>query len=71
MKGLKNLAIFLAGGITAACILEKGFEMDTKHPREGSIIFENDEIRVIRATCKPSTCGWDLATVVHKNKTEV
>lgn len=68
MKGLKNLVIFLAGGITVACILEKGCEMNAKHPREGSIIFENDEIRVIRTTSEPSTCGWDLATVVHKSK---
>lgn len=68
MKGLKNLAIFLAGVFTVACIVEKGCEIDAKYPREGSIIFENDEIRVIRTASKPSKCGWDLATVVYKNK---
>lgn len=68
MKGLKNLAIFLAGGFTVLWILHEGSEMNVKHPREGSIIFENDEIRVIRNASEPGKGSWCSATVLYKNK---
>lgn len=70
MKGLKNLVIFVAGGMTFIYLLGKECVRDAKHPREGSIVFENDAIRVIRCTSEPAKNGVNLAIVVNKKKEE-
>ena len=69
MKGLKNAAIFLAGGVTFACLFAKGLECDSENPRIGSIVYENDSIRVIRMGTKPPK-NISLATIVYKDHSE-
>lgn len=70
MKGLKNLVIFVAGGMTFVYFFAKGCAREAKYPREGCTIFENDEIKVIRAHAEPAKSGVDLAVVVNKKKEE-
>lgn len=69
MKGLKNAAIFLAGGVTFMYLFAKGLENDSKNPRIGSIVYENDSMRVIRMGVKPPK-NISLATIVYKDHSE-
>ena len=71
MKSLKSLVTFIAGGITFMYLFAKGCERDSKFPREGNVILENDEIKVIRMGTKRGGT-MDLATIVYKklNKEE-
>lgn len=66
---LKNLAIFLAGGATFMYTYVKGLEANTKYPREGSVLYEDDNMKVIRMS-KEKPKNIDLATVVYKNHKE-
>lgn len=69
MKGLKNAAIFLAGGVTFIYLFAKGLENETKNPRIGSIVYENDDMRIIRMGTKPPK-SISLATIVYKDHSE-
>lgn len=71
MKDLKNLIIFSAGVATCVYLMAKGAELDARYPREGSIIFEDDKIKVVRVCSEPAKSGVDLAVVVDKSKAKL
>lgn len=52
MKILKNVAIFLAGGLCVNYLLAKGLASVAEHPEEGCVEYEDDEIKVIRTNRK-------------------
>ena len=67
MKTLKALGLFVAGGFSAIVVLAKAFEQNTTYPREGAVVYENDDVKVVRINAKPNKT-IDLATIVHKKK---
>lgn len=69
MKGLKNVAIFLAGGVTFGYFFARGLANESENPRIGSIVYENDSMRVIRMGTKPPK-DISLATIVYKDHSE-
>lgn len=69
MKGLKNWVIFLAGGISFVYCFTKACVRDSIRPREDSIMFENEDFKVIRMGDKQHK-NIELATIVYKKKSE-
>lgn len=67
MKTLKALGLFVAGGLSVFVLLAKAFTENTEYPREGAVVYEDDDIKVVRVNTKPSDI-IDLATIVHKKK---
>lgn len=67
MKTLKALGLIALGGFSAIVVLAKEFEQNTTYPREGAVVYENDDVKVVRVNAKPSKT-IDLATIVHKKK---
>lgn len=65
---LRTMLAFIAGGLTFAWLLEKGYMMNTEHPREGSVVYEDDRIKVTRMSTKPSK-NLDIATITYKEQT--
>lgn len=66
MKLLKNLAIFLAGGVCANVLLAMGLDNCVKQPEEGCVEYEDDEMKVIRTNSKKQSVN--MAVIVRKNK---
>ena len=66
MKTLKNVAIFLAGFMTFGIMYSMGAEQQASHPREGTVVLENDDMRVIRLSTEKNE-NMNLAVVVYKN----
>ena len=63
---IKNLAIFVAGGYTMACLLGHGLVSETKRPYEGAVLVDNDEFKVTRIGEKKGS-KLDIATIMYKN----
>ena len=66
---LKTMLAFLAGGLTFAWMAAKGCNEQTKYPREGSVVYEDDQIKVTRMS-KEKSKSIDLATITYKKQTE-
>ena len=67
MKSLKAIGLFIAGGFSTLVLMAKAFEENTTYPREGAVVYEDDDIKVTRVNMKPNKT-IDLATIVHKKK---
>lgn len=67
MKTLKALGLFVFGSASTLWLLANGITTNTKYPREGAVVYENDDIKVVRVNTK-SNDNIDLATIVHKKK---
>lgn len=67
MKVLKNVAIFLAGGMSFAYFFAKGASQSLANPKEGSILYEDDNLKIVRLGSDVNTVS-DLAAVRYKNK---
>ena len=67
MKTLKALGWFIAGAFTSVYMFAKKCDENTTYPREGAVVFEDDNIKVTRVTVKPGH-KVDLATIVYKKK---
>lgn len=65
---LRTMLAFVAGGLTFAWLYTRGCEMNTEHPREGSVVYEDDRIKVIRMSTKPDK-NMDIATITYKKQT--
>ena len=66
MRSLKNVLLFLAGGAAFAWIFGRGIVLNTDHPREGCVVYEDDEIKVTRMTAgEPKDIN--LATITYKH----
>lgn len=68
MKILKNVAIFLAGGLCVNYLLAKGLASVAEHPEEGCVEYEDDEIKVIRTNRKKVSAN--IAVILHKNQSK-
>lgn len=67
MKTLKALGLFLLGGFSTALLIGTRCVMNTEYPREGAVVYENDDIKVTRVNAIPDD-EMDLATIVYKKK---
>lgn len=67
MKTLKALGLFALGGLSALVMFSSRCVMNTEYPREGAVVYEDDDIKVTRVNTIPSD-DIDLATIVHKKK---
>ena len=67
MKTLKAVGLFIAGGATSLLWFAYRAATNTEYPREGAIVYEDDNIKVTRINTVPSD-NLDLATIVHKKK---
>lgn len=67
MKTLKALVLFIAGGVSTALLISTRCITNTEYPREGAVVYEDDNIKVTRVNTIPSD-DMDLATIVHKKK---
>lgn len=67
MKTLKALTLFVAGGVSTSWLLAKAIQTNTNNPREGAVVYENDEIKVTRVNPE-SNKKCDIATIVYKKK---
>ena len=65
---IKNAGLFLAGGATFLHFYTKGLADLTTRPREGSVLYEDDKIKVTSMSKKRPTT-FDLATIVYKDQT--
>lgn len=65
---IKNAGLFLAGGATALYFYGRCLADLTERPREGSVLYEDDKIKVTRMS-KEKTKKIDIATIVYKNRT--
>lgn len=71
MKTLKNLAIFMAGGFSFMYLYAYAHRSNSEYPREGSIEYEDDRIKVIRMSKEPAKEGdYSIATIVYKKHSE-
>lgn len=71
MRALKNVAIFMAGGLTFGILLSKGLVENVRHPREGTVEYEDDRIKVVRAGTKPPKEGVvATASILYKKHSE-
>ena len=71
MKTLKNVVIFMAGGLTVATFLAKALEKDGRYPREGTVEYEDDRIKVVRCSDKPPNEGdYFMGVIVYKKHSE-
>ena len=66
---LKTMLAFLAGGLIFMWFEAMGCADKTNYPREGSIVYEDDKIKVTRMS-KEKSKKIDLATVTYKEQTE-
>lgn len=64
----KNMLAFVAGGLTFAWLYSKGLESETKYPREGSTVYEDDRIKVTKMSKKKGS-KYDIATITYKEQT--
>lgn len=64
----KNMLSFVAGGLTFAWLYSKGLEDRTTYPREGSTVYEDDRIKVIKMSKKKGS-EYDIATITYKEQT--
>lgn len=64
----KNMLAFLAGGLTFAWLYSKGLEEKTKYPREGSTVYEDDQMKIIRMSAEKGK-KRDIATITYKEQT--
>ena len=67
MKTLKALGLFLLGSASTALLFSTRCVMNTEYPREGAVVYENDDIKVTRINAIPND-DMDLATIIHKKK---
>lgn len=65
---IKNAGLFLAGGATFMYLYSTGLTNKTKYPREGTVLFEDEDMKIIRMSDEKAK-NVDLATVVYKNQT--
>ena len=65
MKTLKNVTLFLAGSVTFWGLLSVAMTRNTIYPREGTVIYEDDEMKVIRMTPEKNKTV-DVATILYK-----
>lgn len=65
---IKNAGLFLAGGATFMYLYSTGLDNKTKYPREGTVLFEDEDMKIIRMSDEKSK-NVDLATIVYKNQT--
>lgn len=64
---IKNAGLFLAGGATALYFYGRGIVELTERPRDGSVLYEDDKVKVIRLN-KEKAKTMDLATIVYKDQ---
>ena len=65
---IKNAGLFLAGGATVLYFYGRGLAELTNRPREGTVVYEDDKIKVTRM-CKEKGKKVDVATIVYKDQT--
>lgn len=67
---LKYATTFLAGGASFAYLYARACYRDTKFPIEGTIEFEDENMKVTRmCRQKPKDDSIHMATIVYKNQT--
>lgn len=64
----KNMLAFLAGGLTFSWLFSKGLKEKTVHPIEGTVIYEDDQIKVTRMSAEKGK-KYDLATITYMEQT--
>ena len=65
---IKNAGLFLAGGATFMYLLSKGVTENILHPKEGTVVYEDDKMRVVNVGNKNNKLA-NLAGIVYKNQT--
>ena len=65
---IKNAGLFLAGGATFMYLFSKGFTENVLRPREGTVVYEDDEMRIVNVGNKNNKYT-NLAGIVYKNQT--
>ena len=66
---LKYATTFLAGGASVIYCISKNFTENTKYPREGAVVFEDDKMKITRITKYREENSSDIASIVYKNQT--
>ena len=64
---IKNAGLFLAGGATFMYLFSKGFTNNVLCPREGTVVYEDDEMRIVNVGNKNNKYT-NLAGIVYKNQ---
>lgn len=64
----KNMLSFLAGGLTFGWLYSKGLKEKTKHPIEGTVIYEDDQMKITRMSAEKGK-KHDIATITYKEQT--
>ena len=71
MRTFKNVAIFMTGGLVTLTLLAKDLFKSSRFPREGTVEYEDDRIRVVRATVEtPKEGDLKVATILYKKHSE-
>lgn len=65
---LRTMLAFVAGGVTFSWLFAKGCDHNTKYPREGSVVYEDDRIKVTRMSTTRGE-NLDIATITYKEQT--
>ena len=65
---IKNAGLFLAGGATFMYLFSKVFAESALHPEEGTVVYEDDKMRVVNVGDKNNK-NINLAGIVYKNQT--
>ena len=65
---IKNAGLFLAGGATFMYLFTKGFTENVLHPKEGTVVYEDDKMRLVNVGNKNNE-HINLAAIVYKNQT--
>lgn len=66
MKTVKNITLFLAGATAFWLAYSAGMTRNTLHPREGTVVYEDDEMKVTRMNVERGK-NVDVATILYKN----
>ena len=70
MKLLKSAALFLGGMFTYQALFSDRVIKEPERPRVGSVVYENDLIKVTDVDVNPDKKGPHLATIVYKEPLE-
>ena len=65
---IKNAGLFLAGGATFMYLFSKGITENILQPKEGTVVYEDDKMRVVNVGNKNNK-NINLAGIVYKNQT--
>ena len=67
---LKNVLAFVAGGATFVYCISRAMLDRTENLREGTVMYEDENVQVIRMTDKKANDRYGIATIKYKQHSE-